>query len=71
MRTAIFLLLISALWSLQAAACRCVEPDPLRAYANADAVAVIRINEVTVLQGEVTRVTEKCSSPGSLHCHAC
>ena len=55
MRTTILLLLLTSLWSLQAVACRCKDPDPHSAYANADAVAVIRINDVTVLQGEITR----------------
>lgn len=48
-------LLFAVLWPVQASACRCKEPSLRVAYANADAVAMVRIKSVAVLPGEITR----------------
>lgn len=55
MKPAILFLLCAALWPLQATACRCQEPGPSAAYKRADAVADIRIDEVSVLEGDITQ----------------
>ena len=55
MKPIIVFLLMAAIWPMQASACRCKEPSLRGAYANADAVAIVRIKSVTVLPGEITR----------------
>jgi hypothetical protein len=46
---------LSCLWSVQAMACRCVEPGPRDAYARADMIVLATITELAEMAGDVAR----------------
>ena len=54
MKSFISLLLLATLWPVRVSACRCQEPSPQSAYAHADAVAMVRVEEVSNLPDEVS-----------------
>jgi hypothetical protein len=56
MKPTTLLVLATALSPLQAWACRCVEPTVDRAYARADAVARVQVNQIVTLADGSTRI---------------